>query len=93
LKPVNYKYTYGTSDRYHCGFIAQDVLKAIEDNNLTTQDIAAYVEEKSDETPDGLSRGLRYGEFVALNTHMIQKCLKRIDELETEVSNLKAQLN
>lgn len=92
LKPVNYKYNYGTSDRYHCGFIAQDVLKAIEDNNLTTQDIAAYVEEKSDKTPDGLSRGLRYGEFVALNTHMIQKCLRRIDELEIEVSNLKAQL-
>jgi hypothetical protein len=33
--------------------------------------------------------GLRYEEFVALNTHMIQKLIKRVDELETELKELK----
>lgn len=32
---------------------------------------------------------LRYSEFIALNTHMIQKLYKRVDELEKEIERIK----
>lgn len=32
--------------------------------------------------------GLRYGEFIALNTHMIQKLYKRIEDLENTIKEL-----
>jgi len=41
LNPVIYKYNNGTSNRFHTGFIAQEVVSAIEKANLTTQDFAA----------------------------------------------------
>ena len=37
--------------------------------------------------------GLRYGEFIMLNTHMIQKAYKKIDEQQKEIDLLKGQLN
>ena len=38
LKPKLYKYVFGTSDRYHFGFVTQDVEDALEKSNLTTQE-------------------------------------------------------
>lgn len=35
---------------------------------------------------------LRYEEFIALNTHMIQKTISRIDSLESENNNLKQRI-
>ena len=32
---------------------------------------------------------LRYSEFVALNTHMIQKLMKEIESLKAEIKKLK----
>lgn len=40
LKPIKFKYILGTSDRFHSGFKAQDVEKALEISNLTTQEFA-----------------------------------------------------
>ena len=93
LNPIIFKYNNGTSNRFHIGFIAQELLKSIQANNLTTQDFAAYVEYTEENNEETISTcGIRYSEFIALNTHMIQKCLKRIDELENEIKTLKAQL-
>lgn len=36
---------------------------------------------------------LRYEEFIALNTHMIQKAYKKIEEQQTEIDDLKARLS
>lgn len=92
LQPCSYKYNYGTSDRLHTGFIAQDVERALVNNGLTPQDFAAYVRiNATDSAEEELS--LRYSEFIALNTHMIQKLSKRIDELEAEVAQLKSLQN
>lgn len=100
LKPISYKYITGTSDRKHIGFIAQDVKKSLDNNNLTTKDFAGYVESESQSDyykeklgyiPEGLEEtelGLRYEEFIALNTHMIQKSIKRIHELEERIKKL-----
>lgn len=90
LNPVRYKYINGTSNRYHTGFIAQDVVEALSIANLTTQDFAAVCLEKNE---DSTSRWyLRRDEFVALNTWQIQKAKARITELEEKVANLEARL-
>lgn len=79
IKPCSYKYINGTSDRKHIGFRAQQIKSSLEQNNMTTQDFAGYV--NSSNTEDG-ELSLRYTEFIALNTHMIQTLYKRIDTLE-----------
>ena len=43
LLPKRYKYINGTSDRYHTGFIAQDVLSSLEKANLTSQEFAGIM--------------------------------------------------
>ena len=84
LSPIRYKYNDGTSDRYHTGFIAQDVERAIANSNLDTLDFAGYVKDE-----EGVCY-LRYEEFISLNTQQIQKAKKRIAELENKVAELEA---
>ncbi|MBO5715607.1 MAG: tail fiber domain-containing protein [Clostridia bacterium] len=81
LLPAVFKYNFGKSDRKHTGFIAQDVKASVENTGHTTQDLAAYVE--FDE-PMGIygECGLRYEEFIALNTWQIQKLKRRVEALE-----------
>lgn len=85
LKPVSYKFIENSNERTHVGFIAQEVNDAIDKAGLTAKDFAAYCEIVKD---DGLKTyGLRYGEFVALNTHEIQKLKKRVSELENRLTS------
>ena len=95
LRPTAFKYNSGKSERYHIGFIAQDVARAIEDGNLQTTDFAGFViEEMSEPFCDitGDIYKLRYGEFIALNTHMIQKLYKRIEFLESKLQEFERVL-
>ena len=99
LNPCIFTFLDGDSNRTHIGFIAQDVLKAAEKVSLTSQDIAAYVKTfypedtalpvrySNDGDTDYLYM-LNYQEFIALNTHMIQKCLAKIEELEERIKIL-----
>ena len=90
LQPKRYKYNKGTSDRYHTGFIAQEVLIAVENAGLTTQDFAAmYLTEREDSGLDEPIWVLRRDEFVALNTWQIQKLKTRVTELENEIKEIK----
>lgn len=82
LTPVRYKYIDNTSDRYHTGFIAQDVLTATENAGLTPQDFAAYCK-WTKENGESIC-GLRYSELIALCVHEIQKLKKRVSELENK---------
>ena len=100
LNPIRYKYNDGTSNRYHTGFIAQQVEKAILWSGLTTQDFAGFI--RSIETETDPTSGeeiqvercyLRYEEFIALNTNEIQKLKKRVTELETQLAELLNQQN
>lgn len=92
LKAKTFKYNDGTSDRKHLGFIAQEVKTAIDNSGLTTQDVGAYVADTNQADGSDLL-ALRYSEFVALNTHMIQKCLAKISSLEDEIKLLKETIN
>lgn len=93
LKPTQFKFNEGTGDRYHTGFISQDVGDAIVESGLSTQDFAAFVKApKENFTLDADDQDcdyyLRYNEFIALNTHMIQKLYTKIDELKNKIQQL-----
>ena len=86
LHPVRYKYIDGNSNRYHTGFIAQDVEQAILNSGLSTQDFAGLVKDEDN------NYYLRYEEFIALNTWQIQKSKARIAELENTVAELTTKM-
>ena len=99
LNPCEFKYLTGTSDRYHIGFGANGVKEALEANKLSTQDFAGYVESEMDKEfymetlgylpfDSDTELSLRYAEFIALNTHMIQKTIKELNETKAELASL-----
>lgn len=81
LQPVSYKFNGG--HRIHTGFISQDIERAMEENDLSPLDWAAFC--KDPDEKGSFIYGLRYGEIIALNTHMIQKLMKRIAQLEEQL--------
>ena len=84
LSPKRYKYNEGTSGRYHTGYIAQDVVAALDSAGLATSDFAAVMLEGAGSETECWK--LRRDEFVALNTWQIQKLKARIAELEKQLS-------
>jgi hypothetical protein len=91
LLPKRYKYIDGTSDRYHTGFIAQEVVDSILQAGLTTQDFAAVVLQQPG-TENELWQ-LRRDEFVALNTWQIQKLKPRMDSAEIKLIAYEARIS
>lgn len=71
LKPCGYRYNSQPNGGTHIGFIAQEV------------------EEVMPEGFGGVAKGdhysLDYNSFIALNTHMIQKLMKRVSDLEAKI--------
>jgi hypothetical protein len=111
LQPVSYEFIGKEHDRKHIGFISQDVKAAMDEVGLSDVDFAGYCrdvktvfdEEKQKDVPvldkDGnpvFNYALRYDEFIALNTKMIQmnksKIAKqdaKIEAQQTEIDELK----
>lgn len=87
LIPRRFKYNHGMSNRFHTGFIAQEIVEALEKSNLTTQDFATVVHL---DTPlsNGAEWTLRKEEMVALNTWQIQKLKARVAELEEKIKRI-----
>ena len=110
LKPQVYKFKDGTSDRFHTGFISQDVEESMFNNGLDSKDFAGYCkeiqrrtivdteeefveEEVYDENGNPVyDYFLRYEEFIALNTYMLQKAYTQMAKMQDEINNLKAEL-
>lgn len=91
LLPVRYKFNDGTSGRFHTGFIAQEVEEAIVSSGLTTEDAALFVRfttTNAKTKEETITYGLRYDEFISLNTWQIQKLKARVAELEAIVAKL-----
>ncbi|MBO7274898.1 MAG: phage tail protein, partial [Clostridia bacterium] len=80
MVPVRFKYNDGTSDRYHVGFIAQDVEGALTEAGLCGKDFGGFV----DLNGDGETLGLAYDEFIGLLFQKIRKLEKRIQVLESD---------
>lgn len=87
LRPVSYRFNSG--DRVHTGFISQDVEETLNDVGLTAEDWGAFCKDTGEDGED--IYGMRYSEVIALNTHMIQKLMKRIDELEARIQELEGR--
>lgn len=98
LNPQLYVYKE-KGHRKHIGFGARSVEKALRDAGLTTEEFAGVLKDtdvtisadeagtKEDQHYDELY-SLRYEEFIALNTWMIQKLLKKVSALEDKVADL-----
>ena len=103
LSPVIFKFIDSTNDRYHYGYISQDVEDAIYKAGLTSKDFAGFCKDiKRDENgapildEDGNQKyvySLRYSEFIALNTYMIQKIQAENNKLKERVDSLENTLN
>ena len=80
MVPVRFKYNDGTSDRYHVGFIAQDVEGALTDAGLCGKDFGGFV----DLNGDGTELGLAYDEFIGLLFQKIRKLEQKIEKMESD---------
>ena len=98
LNPQTYVYK-NKGHRKHVGFGARGVEKALLNAGLTTEEFAGVVIDtdvtitadeagtEEDQHYDDLYY-LRYEEFIALNTWMIQKLFKKVKTLEDKVAEL-----
>lgn len=80
LRSVIHKYNDGKSDRYHAGFIAQEVDEALTAAGLTRQDFAGVCITKAGTENERWA--LRYSEFIPILTNEIQKLKKEIQALK-----------
>ena len=95
LKPVSFMFKNG--DRTHMGMVSQDVEAAMEEVGLTAEKLGFFckdvIERQEEDTNENVETeykyGLRYGELISLNTHMLQKLYKIIDEQQQEIDLLK----
>ena len=97
LSPKMYRFTDGTSNRYHAGFLAQQTQEAM---NNTIGDFGVFVRYTFNENipidesnPDTYICGLRYEEIIAPHIKLTQSHHKKIKVLEMEVSQLKSELS
>jgi cell division protein FtsB len=58
---------------------------------LSTKDFAGYIEWDNGDGTKGY--GLRYGEFIALNTWQIQKTKARVSTLEQTILDYEARIS
>lgn len=104
LKPKRFKMKDGKSDRYHVGYIAQDIEESMKECNISDKEFAGYIRMPVyDKYVDGepaenakvidYEYGLRYGEFIALNTMMIQQLIADNENLKERVTALERRLN
>ena len=90
LNPCRFLYNNEDDKRFHVGYVAQDVKAAMDKSGLTSKDFAGYVVGVNTgltNYDDGMALG--YSEFIALNTHMIQKLYQRIERLEATLQSMK----
>ena len=91
LQPRLFKYNDSKSNRTHIGFVVDEIGTALKAASLTSTDFGGYVLENPNNTEG--AGGLRYNEFIALNTWQIQLLKSRIATLEQKCFDLENRLN
>lgn len=84
LIPTSFCYNSEQTNQKHIGFIAQDIQTSMQKANFIQNELSIC--SKTDRE-DYL--GLRYEEFIALNTWQIQMLKSRVAELEKEIKEIK----
>ena len=86
LQPKRYKLNNGTSDRYHVGYIAQEVEEAMTSVGIDSKEFGGFVKDKDGNGNDVYL--LRYSEFDAIRDAKIKQLESRIESLEGLVAQL-----
>lgn len=94
LKPSTFTLLDDKYNRLKFGFIAQDVIESLSKIGLTPYDVdfVSHGRDENGNLSEDAMYSLCYEEFIALNTHMIQKCIKKIDNQQKEINDLKKQV-
>lgn len=82
LEVKRYKMNKGTSDRYHVGFVSQEVEVAMTDAGIDSQEFGGFIKDKDAEGNDRYM--LRYDEFIGILFAKIKQLESRIEELEAK---------
>lgn len=80
ITPRRFKLNNGSSDRYHVGFIAQEVEAAMEASGIDTQEFGGFIKDKDAEGNDVYM--LRYAEFIAILAAKIQSLERDFVKME-----------
>ena len=91
LKPSSFNMIDDEYKRMKFGFIAQDVIKSLENIGLTAYnvDFVSHGRDENGNISEDAMYSLCYEEFIALNTHMIQKTIARVDNYDRELHDLR----
>ena len=78
-----------THSRKHTGLIAQEVKQVMDDMGISANDFGGYVDANVKHGIDKLF--LRYEEFIAPLVKAVQELSTKLDTMQTEINNLKAE--
>lgn len=108
LKPMEYRFIEDSDNGIHIGFVAQDIEAALNASGIRTDEFFGlehtYFTRSDFDSEEAWNNFLMknngaydsyvicYQEFIALNTAMIQKQHKEIEELKRENKNLSEQM-
>lgn len=86
ITPVRFKMSNGTSNRYHIGFIAQDVEAAMESSEVDSLEFAGWCKD-ADGSGTELQM-LRYTEFIGLLLEKSRQLTEQIKQINAKISRL-----
>lgn len=94
VAPVTYRLKSSgkiTHDRIHIGAISQQVESAMEEAGLNAEELSFFCK---DENPDGSGSqyALRYQEWIMMNTHMLQKTRRELQEANNNITKLQQEI-
>ena len=95
LEPKTYTLNAESTGEIRIGFVAQDIVSALDELGLSEDDLGLIDHEYWTDKETGEERdryGLAYTEFIALNTYMIQKQKAKIKEQDERISDLEERL-
>lgn len=78
LRPCSFSYISDKSRKKHWGFIAQDFIATAQGLGMDTDKLAVLGEYEG-------KYSIGYGEITALNTHMIQRLMRRVAAMESKL--------
>jgi len=80
VTPRRFKLNNGTSDRYHVGFIAQEVEEVMLAAGIDSQEFGGFVRDYDEEGEEICM--LRYEEFIAILVAKIRQLEVRVTAME-----------
>lgn len=87
--PRRFKYNDGRSGRYHAGYITTEIQEALKAAGISEKEFAGLC--TFAEGDEGEISALRYTEFIALNTYIIQRLKARVEALEKRLTALESK--